>query len=897
MRFASFLAPAAALLIATGTVRAQCPVPTDTFAIPSLLPSSRAMLTHDDGSGPAMYVGGDFTDFGPEAADGIGRFDGTTFRAVGGGIAGTVRAMAEFDDGSGAGPCLYVTGYFTSAGGLPVQHIARWDGQTWSALGAGIGGAGTVLHVWDDGSGPALFVGGDFFSAGGQPAARFAKWDGQVWTAIGGFNGEPLAMAAWDDGSGAALYIGGSFDNVNGMTAYRIVRWNGTTFSKLTSTTCNGSIHALTVFDDGSGPALWAGGDFTELGGFYNRFRIARWNGATWLESGYFEITAGGPTCSIERLLIWNEGSGNRLYAVGAFDKANGAPAGCAAVRQGSSWVPLGTGVATRVLAAATFDDGGGESLCVGGMISKVAGRDAANAARWRNGAWASFGSGHGLGHYARSMTVADLGTGDALYVGGYFSSSASLAGMTAIGRWDGTGWSQLGSGLPGIPFALRAHDDGSGPALYAGGTFTTLGSGPPGRHISRWNGSAWSPVGTGFDANVTALEVFDSDGAGPSPARLIAGGWFTPSSSYGQNLEHIGAWNGTAWQPLNQGLFGGDVSALAAADLGSGPRLFAAGGFNIAGVIPVQGIASWDGAHWAAVGGGVQGAIWTMTVFDDGTGTALYVAGLISNAGGAPVQNVARWNGTQWSAVGAGLTDWVRTLRVYDDGSGAGPRLHAGGYFRTAQGAVADRLARWNGQTWDPVVTLDDEVETSAVFAPAGQPARLFLGGEFLHVDGREAARIAELRSCPWSVYCTAKVNSLNCVPSITGIGESSASRTSGFVVRADDEINQKPGLLVYGSSGPAALSFQGGVLCIAAPRRRSILLQSAGSSVGSDCSGVYAVDLNAFAAGALGGNPAPELSTPGVEIRCQFWGRDPGYAPPQNASLSDALVYRVGP
>lgn len=891
MKLSILLAAVAPCAIA----RAQCPTPTDTFAIPGLLPQGRAMLTHDDGSGPALYVAGDFTDFGPEAADGIGRFDGTAFHAVGGGIQGIVRAVAEFDDGSGAGPCLYATGLFTSAGGVPALNIARWDGQSWSALGAGIGGIGTALYAWDDGAGPALFVGGEFFSAGGQPAGRFAKWDGQAWTAVGGFNGEPLAMAAWDDGSGPALYIGGSFDSVSGLQAYRIVRWNGTSFSTLTNSPSNGYINALAVFDDGSGPALWVGGDFTSFAGA-NRWRIIRWNGSAWLDSGYFEITAGGPTCSIERLVVWNEGSGDRLYALGAFDKANGAPAGCAAVRQASTWQPLGAGVATKVLAAALFDDGGGEGLCIGGTVTSVGGRVAANAGMWRSGAWAPFGSGHGLDHRVESMAVADLGTGPALYVGGYFSTSASLAGTEGVARWDGTAWSKLGSGIPdGIPFALCAYDDGTGPALYAGGSFTTT-VGAPANYIARWNGSAWFGVGTGLGARVIALEVYDSDGVGPAPERLIAGGWFD-SSSFGSSYEHIAAWNGTAWQSLNQGLFGGTVSALATADLGSGPRLFAAGGFTIAGVVPVQGIASWDGAHWAGLGGGVQGTIESMVAFDDGAGSALYVAGSLSSAGGVPVQNVARWNGTAWSAVGSGLTDLVRTLRVFDDGSGTGPRLYAGGSFHTGQGAPADRLARWDGQSWQPVAAVDDVVETSAVFAPAGEPARLFVGGRFLRLDGRSAGRIAEIRPCTWSVYCTAKVNSLLCLPSISGLGDSSASRTSGFVVQATEELNQKAGLLVYGASGPATIPFHGGVLCLAAPRYRSVTLQSGGSSSGSDCSGVYAIDLNAFASGALGGNPAPELSAPGVEIRCQFWGRDPGYLPPQNSSLSNALVYQVGP
>ena len=32
---------------------------------------------------------------------------------------------------------VYVGGVFTTAGGVPVNGIAKWDGSNWSALGSG----------------------------------------------------------------------------------------------------------------------------------------------------------------------------------------------------------------------------------------------------------------------------------------------------------------------------------------------------------------------------------------------------------------------------------------------------------------------------------------------------------------------------------------------------------------------------------------------------------------------------------------------------------------------------------------------------------------------------------------------------------------------------------------
>jgi hypothetical protein len=83
-------------------------------------------------------------------------------------------------------------------------------------------------------------------------------------------NGGVRSLAVYDDGSGPALYAGGTFNIAGGVAAERIAKWNGSSWAPLGSGVSGGAstnVMALVVHDDGGGPALYAGGTFTVAGG------------------------------------------------------------------------------------------------------------------------------------------------------------------------------------------------------------------------------------------------------------------------------------------------------------------------------------------------------------------------------------------------------------------------------------------------------------------------------------------------------------------------------------------------------------------------------------------------------------------------------------------------------
>ena len=134
-------------------------------------------------------------------------------------------------------------------------------------------------------------------------------------------------------------------------------------------------------------------------------------------------------------------------------------------------------------------------------------------------------------------------------------------------------------------------------------------------------------------------------------------------------------------------------------------------------------------------------------------------------------------------------------------------------------------------------------------------------------------------------TIFCTAKTSSAGCVASISGSGGQPTSGANDYSVNASSVQGQKFGVLFGGNNGAANIPFNGGILCVNPPTRRSAIVDSGGSGPNA-CDGSYSVIVNdgiVFPGGLDAGS--------GNSGWYQYWYRDPNNGAGQlGTALSNA-------
>jgi len=517
------------------------------------------------------------------------------------------------------------------------------------------------------------------------------------------------------------------------------------------------------------------------------------------------------------------------------------------------------------------------------------------------------------------------------LYVAGF--TSGSLGGPSAGGvdvflsRYDSAGsqsWiRQFGSS--GNDHLYGAAPDASGGVFLCGTTSANFGGPFAGGTADIWlarHDSAGNPIwirqfGTSGDDQNYAACVEDGSGG------VYVGGWTSGSLrglSAGANDAWLARYDGAGNQLWIQqfGTSVGDLLFGAAADGSGGVYVTGATRGSLGGPL-VGGLDVWLAHYGSAgnrswirqIGTSVDEEPWAAA--PDGSGGVCLNGYTSGSLGGSSAGLKDVWFARYDSA---GNQNWIRQIgtSANEQGYNAAPDGSGGMFFGGGtQGSLGGPQAglgdvwfcRYDGagnQSW--IRQIGTNVEDSADQLLSDGAGGFFLTGTSQgnlggpNVGLRDAW-IARYTPCSVGIsYCTAKVNSLGCSPSIDADGVASATAGFGFTIRASSVMNNKNGLLFYGVSGPASAPFQGGTLCVNTPLKRTPGVNSGGTPApASDCSGVFAIDMNAFAVGSLGGNPLAALSLPGTIVHCQWWGRDPGFAAPFNTTLSDGLEYSICP
>ena len=159
---------------------------------------------------------------------------------------------------------------------------------------------------------------------------------------------------------------------------------------------------------------------------------------------------------------------------------------------------------------------------------------------------WSETLGGIGTNGAINALAVFDDGNTRALVAAGSFTSAGGGA-ATRVAAWSSGKWQALGPGGPTAAFplsltvkAVHVHDDGSGPAVYVGGTFSSSG-GVVTSGIARWNGS-WSGVGGEAAAKVPSRRRSTrSPRSSTRPGRSSASaGGSRPWAAPGERNRHV---------------------------------------------------------------------------------------------------------------------------------------------------------------------------------------------------------------------------------------------------------------------------------------------------------------------------------------------------------------------
>lgn len=294
---------------------------------------------------------------------------------------------------------LYLGGWVTSVGNMPVQGVAQWNGVSWDSMGNGVTPRAIVEYNGE------IIAGGTYGSPTNQPAGRgLSKWNGTSWV--------PFTDAVSSSGYGCVdgllvhnndLYVFGCFDSIAGVSANMIAKFDGTnwfTYPILDTAYGGGVIFTAAFYNN----ELYVGGNF-EFPYQSGRGEIARWDGVAWQEVG---VGITGSLASVGSLKVFN----NELWVGGGFETAWGDSGNYLMKWNGANWIQLSC-------------EPNGFVQCLEVYNGKIYAGGSFNVPSLSNGWWAarwdSSGQCESFGSFDNGPTSSFTTMNGDLYIGGGF--------------------------------------------------------------------------------------------------------------------------------------------------------------------------------------------------------------------------------------------------------------------------------------------------------------------------------------------------------------------------------------------------------------------------------------------------------------------------------------------
>lgn len=192
-------------------------------------------------------------------------------------------------------------------------------------------------------------------------------------------------------------------------------------------------------------------------------------------------------------------------------------------------------------------------------------------------------------------------------------------------------------------------------------------------------------------------------------------------------------------------------------------------GSFVTAGGVTVNHVATWDGEHWAKMGGGLDVTVMSLIIYN---GVLIAGGGKIL-PGGIDVGLVAAWNGSSWVQLGGVFDGYVYALTIYQD------KLIAGGEFTLIDTLAVNCVAAWDGTAWSPVgVGPSGTLDPFGIAPPSARHLTVFennliAAGNFKYAGADTVYGIAQWNGSSWSSVGvdTLYVNSLFSLVTATAV------------------------------------------------------------------------------------------------------------------------------